>query len=116
MKYSKEIFLAVAVIFIVTILFIDTSSDVKHTTEETEFNNWALSVIDAAKADSSYKKIPLDSRADQRWFMEIMFNAWSNKISKSEFIEKGIEKFPDSKKSFEFVAERFPKNKKMLSN
>ena len=111
MKYSKEIFLAVAIMFTVTILFIDTSSDVKQTSDERAFNNWVLSVIDEAKADSSYKKIPLNSKADQRWFMEIMFDAWSSKISKSEFIEKGLEKFPNSKKTFQFVVDRLPKNK-----
>ncbi len=111
MKYSKEIFMAVAVIFTVTILFIDTSSDVGQTADEMAFNDWAISVIDAAKTDSSYKRIPLDSKADQRWFMETMFNAWSKKISKSEFIEKGLEKFPDSKESFQFVADRLPPQK-----
>ncbi len=111
MKYGKEIFMAVAIMFIVTILFVDTSSDVKQTSDETAFNNWVLSVIDEAKADSSYKKLPLNSKADQRWFMENMFNAWSKKISKSEFIEKGLEKFPDSKESFQFVADRLPQSK-----
>ncbi len=111
MKYAKEIFMAVAVIFTVVVLFVDTSNNVEQSTDETAFNNWAFSVIDAAKTDSTYTRIPLNSKADQRWFMEIMFDAWSGKISKSEFVRKGLEKFPNSEKSFLFVADRFPKNK-----
>lgn len=108
MKYAKQIFIALAVALTVTILFMDATNDVEDSDEVKAFNKWAISVINDAKADSSYKRIPLDSRADQRWFMESMFDAWEKKITKDEFIKIGIEKFPDNRASFEFVAERLP--------
>jgi len=108
MKYAKEIFMGVAIFFTVAILFMDTTNNVEESDEAIAFNNWALTVIDSAKADSSYKRIPLDSRADQRWFMELMFEAWEKKITKEEFIKTGLQKFPDNKESFEFVAEKLP--------
>ena len=109
MKHGKLIFGAIAVALTVTILFMDATSEVEESEVEKAFDNWAISVIDDAKTDSSYKRIPLDSRADQRWFMELMFKAWEKKITKEEFIKIGIEKFPDNKESFEFVADRLPK-------
>jgi len=108
MKYAKLIFVALAVALTVTVLFIDATNDVEESDEVKAFNNWAISVIDDAKADSSYKKIPLDSRADQRWFMETMFKAWNKEITKEEFIKIGVEKFPNNKGSFQFVADRLP--------
>ena len=80
MKYAKLIFVALAVALTVTILFMDATNDVEESDEVKAFNNWAISIIDDAKADSSYKKIPLDSRADQRWFMETMFKDWNKEI------------------------------------
>ncbi len=108
MKYVKLILVALAVTLTVSILFMEVTTEVEETEEVKAFNNWAISVIDAAKVDSSYKKIPLDSRADQRWFMETMFKAWEKEITKEEFIKIGVEKFPDNKDSFQFVADRLP--------
>jgi len=108
MKYTKQIFVVLAVVFAVTILFMDATNDVEESDEVKSFNKWAISVIDDAKADSSYKRIPLDSKTDQRWFMETMFKAWEKKITKEEFIKIGIEKFPENRESFEFVANRLP--------
>lgn len=108
MKYAKQIFVVFAVALAVTILFMDASNGVEESDEVKAFNEWAFSVIDDAKADSSYKVIPLDSRADQRWFMETMFKVWEREITKEEFIKMGIEKFPNNRESFEFVANRVP--------
>ncbi|MDA3861928.1 MAG: hypothetical protein PF445_11960 [Melioribacteraceae bacterium] len=109
MKYSKEIFIGFAVIVTVFILFMDASNNVEEPKEVTAFNNWAFSVIDDAKADSSYVRIPLDSKADQRWFMETMYKVWDKEITIEEFIKIGLEKFPNNKESFEFVADRLPR-------
>ena len=108
MKYAKQIFVVLAVAITVTILFMDAINEVEETDEAKAFNKWTISVIDDAKSDSSYKKIPLDSRADQRWFMETMFKVWNKEITQEEFIRLGLEKFPDNKESFEFVANRLP--------
>ena len=108
MKYGKLIFIGLAVAITFTILFMDATSDAEETDEVKAFNNWAISVIDDAKADSSYKRIPLDSKADQRWLMETMFKAWEKEITKDEFIKIGLEKFPENRTSFEFVANRLP--------
>lgn len=108
MKYTTQIFIALAIALTVTVLYIDATTEVKDSGDEKAFNSWAISVIDAAKADSSYKRIPLDSKSDQRWFMETMYKAWEKKITKEEFINIGVEKFPENKESFEFVANRLP--------
>ena len=108
MKYGKLIFIGLAVAITFTILFMDATSGVEESEVERAFDSWAISVIDDAKADSTYKRIPLDSRADQRWFMETMFKAWEKKITKEEFIKIGIEKYPENRESFEFVANRLP--------
>ena len=72
------------------------------------FEKWFYSVVDDIKNDPSYKRIPLDSQKRQEWFLTELFLAWDKKITKEQFIEKGLEKYPDYSKSLEFVAKRLP--------
>ena len=107
MKYKKEIFIIFAVLFTVVVLFVDVTE--KPTTSENEiaFDEWYYSVIDSAKVDLSFKRIPLDSKSEQRWFLDLMFKAWEKKITKDEFVKRGIKEFPDYKDSFKFIADNF---------
>ena len=108
MKHKTQIFIALAIALTVSILYVDATTEFQESDDAKAFDSWAISVIEDAKSDSTYKKIPLDSRADQRWFMETMFKAWEKEITKEEFIKIGLEKFPENKESFEFVANRLP--------
>ena len=108
MKYIKEIFIVIAVLFVATILFIDTTETKEISVNDKDFDNWILTVINEAKADSSFERIPLDSKSEQRWFLEITYSAWEQKISNDEYVTTGISKFPNYEKSFKFIADRLP--------
>jgi hypothetical protein len=109
MKYIKQILVAVSVLFAISILYFDATNEPEINEADAKFNEWIFSVIEDAKADSSYSRIPLDSKADQRWFLELVHNAWEKKISKDSLVILGAKKYPNFIKSFEFVSEHLPK-------
>jgi len=63
-------------------------------------------VAKTIQADPAYVRIPLDTKEDLQWFTNIAFIYWDKKISREEFINEGLLRFPDYKGSFEYVADR----------
>jgi len=63
-------------------------------------------VIKGIQNDSSYKKIPLVD-SDIVWFNTQAFLLWNKKISKDQFVNEGVSRFPKNKESFEYLADRF---------
>ncbi len=56
--------------------------------------------------DSRYKKIPL-ANSDVVWFNTQAFLLWNKKLSKDQFIDEGVSRFPKNKESFEYLADKF---------
>jgi len=54
--------------------------------------------------DPSYKRIPLDTKEDQEWFVTQAFLYWDGKSTKEEFIRTGIKRFPGYRESFDYLA------------
>lgn len=54
--------------------------------------------------DRAFRRIPLDSKADQDWFIALAFRYWYKKIDAGQFVAEGVERFPGHRKSFEAVA------------
>lgn len=61
------------------------------------------------QSDPDYHRIPLDAKEDQEWFVTLAFLYWGEKFTKKEFIDQGVERFPDHKDSFEYLAKRIKK-------
>ncbi len=64
-------------------------------------------VVKEVDKNPNYKRIPLDTKEDQEWFLNQAFPYWDNQISKEEFINEGLKRFPEYRDSFEFLAEKF---------
>lgn len=62
---------------------------------------YLVKVIDATP---DYQRIPLDTDEDTSWFAGLSFQYWDGQITKDEFMEKGLARFPDYRTSFELVA------------
>jgi hypothetical protein len=119
MRNKKQVTLLLIFLFITALLFTACSSSldssIKAATKDANdpavtkaFEGWFYKVIDDVKANPNYKRIPLDTKADQDWYLSLMFTAWDKKISKEEFVKDGLKRFPDYKESFEFVANKMP--------
>jgi len=64
-------------------------------------------VVKEVDKDPNYRRIPLDTKEDQEWFLSKAFPYWDNQISKEEFINEGLKRFPEYRDSFKFLAEKF---------
>ena len=54
--------------------------------------------------DPSSKRIPLDTKEDQEWFVTQAFLYWDGKLTKEEFILTGVKRFPGYRESFDYLA------------
>ena len=68
-------------------------------------------VVKEIQNDPTYKRIPLDSKAESDWFITQAFLYWDKKISREEFVKRGVVKYPEYKESFEYLADRIKQDK-----
>ncbi|MEW6998585.1 hypothetical protein AADZ86_12890 [Colwelliaceae bacterium BS250] len=71
-----------------------------------KFENDITVIANAAIEDPNYKRIPLDSTPDIEWFFSLAFLLWDDKVTTGAFMEEGVNRFPDYKESFEYIAEK----------
>ncbi len=71
-----------------------------------KFEREIMVIAKIASEDPNYKRIPLDSKADQTWFTSLAFLLWDKKTTKDGFVKEGLTRFPDYKRSFEYIAEK----------
>jgi hypothetical protein len=73
------------------------------------FENKLTQTLDDVKAKDDYKKIPLKSTEDSKWFIEQAFILWDKQQTKEQYIKNGDERFPGYSKSFGYLADEFSK-------
>lgn len=57
------------------------------------------------KEDMNYKKLNLNTAQSKNWFTDITYKVWDHKISKSQFVTLGLQKFPDHAYEFNLIAD-----------
>jgi len=67
---------------------------------ELDFKNVALKT----KSDPNYQRIGLNTPEIKKWFKQNTYLLWNRDISKSEYINEGLKKFPENRYEFNFVA------------
>ena len=62
-------------------------------------------LIEHVQADPNYKRIPLETVADRRWFSQKSKDLYDKRITKEEFVAEGSKQFPGYEASFVEVAD-----------
>jgi hypothetical protein len=62
-------------------------------------------LIEHVKADPNYKRIPLETTDDRRWFSQKSKALYDKRITKEEFVAEGNKNFPGYEASFVEVAD-----------
>ena len=77
----------------------------KVTAFEKKFNQ----VLKDVDTKENYKKIPFDSNEDTQEFIADSFTLWDKQITKDEYVNKGLKKYPDYKITYNYLADEFTK-------
>ena len=63
----------------------------------------------STRKDPKYKSFGFKTTEDKIWFRDLTFAYWNRDITKSQFISKGLTKYPEHRYEFDFVANGFQK-------
>ena len=55
--------------------------------------------------DPTYQRIALDTAENKIWFKTLTYKLWDREITKKEYIEEGLKRYPSHRYEFEFIAE-----------
>ena len=72
---------------------------------EKKFNQ----VLEAISNKDDYKKIPFDSNADTEEFIADSYKLWDKQITKNQYVQKGLKKYPEYKDTYNYLADEFLK-------
>lgn len=75
--------------------------------KQTAYNQAMLKVGMSTRSDSKYQRIDLTSGENKEWFKDLTFKLWDRQITRAQFVEEGLSKYPTHRYEFEFVAEGF---------
>ena len=68
---------------------------------ETDFRSVALKT----KTDPNYQRMGLGTDENKAWFKDITYSLWKKEISKTEYINSGLTRFPNNEYEFIFITE-----------
>lgn len=57
----------------------------------------------------NYKHLPLIKKADFDWFYIETYSVWEKSASKNQFIKNGLQRYPEYRKSLEYLADHLTK-------
>ncbi|HYG46247.1 MAG TPA: hypothetical protein VEA17_25240 [Bordetella sp.] len=72
------------------------------------FNDWLDTLVSQIKADPKYKRLPLDTTAQQEEFTVWLHNAYHHRITKQEFASWMDGQYPGHQYEVAFIIARLP--------
>lgn len=63
----------------------------------------------STRKDPKYKSFGFKTTEEKIWFRDLTYAYWNRDITKSQFISKGLAKYPTQRYEFNFVADGFQK-------
>ena len=72
------------------------------------FNNWLDTLVTQIKADPKYKRLPLDTEAQQQEFTVWLHNAYHHRVTKEEFSAWVNGQYPNHQYEVSFIVSRLP--------
>lgn len=72
------------------------------------FNAWTDTLISQIKADPKYKRIPLDTTAQQEEFTVWLHNAYHHRVTRQEFASWANSQYPGHQYEVAFIISRLP--------
>ncbi|MDY0195150.1 MAG: hypothetical protein WC253_03520 [Sulfurovaceae bacterium] len=61
-------------------------------------------VASVVKQDPKYNKINLETKEEKDWFKKLSYRLWDRQITKIQFIEAGVTRYPSNYYEFDLIA------------
>ena len=61
-------------------------------------------VASVVKQDPKYSKINLETKEEKDWFKKLSYSLWDKQITKMQFIEAGVTRYPSNYYEFDLIA------------
>lgn len=65
------------------------------------------SVASGIQNDSNYRRIALDTPEKKEWFKQLTYRLWDRQITRQQFMQEGLAKYPTHQHEFQFVINGF---------
>lgn len=86
----------------------DSNPRVVAAVEDEPFYAWFNSLLDQVKANPSYKRIPIDTKADEEQFLIWLHDTYRHRMTKQEFAELVNGRYPNHRNEVAFIVSKFP--------
>ena len=64
-------------------------------------------VASGIQNDSNYRRIALDTPEKKAWFKQLTYRLWDRQITRQQFMQEGLAKYPTHQHEFQFVINGF---------
>lgn len=67
-------------------------------------------VASGIKDDPNYQRLALDTPEKKEWFKNLTYRLWDRQITRQQFIDQGLKRYPDHGYEFNFIVRGFTFN------
>lgn len=67
-------------------------------------------VASGIKDDANYQRLALDTPEKKEWFKNLTYRLWDRQITRQQFIEEGLKRYPNHGYEFNFIIKGFTYN------
>lgn len=76
--------------------------------EDEPFYAWFNRLLDQVKADPNYKRMPIDTKADEEQFLIWLHDTYRHRMTKQEFADLANGRYPNHHNEVAFIVSKFP--------
>lgn len=88
-----------------------TSTYEEPTPEKKEaYENTMKKIASGIQDDPNYQRFSLDTDEKKAWFKKLTFQLWDRQITREQFIQEGLKRYPNNGYEFNFIIKGFTFN------
>jgi hypothetical protein len=75
-----------------------------------QYEKTMRSVASGIKNDSTYQRIVLNTAENKHWFKDLTYKLWDRQITRQDFLQQGLAKYPTHQYELQFIIDGFSKH------